>query len=448
MAWDSVRLSGDIPSSVQASFLNKAKNSGQVTKGGQANLTITGLPASTIHSITLYMHSNTSAGSAMVMLSLGNSTWLAASGAFNQWPGVQGYSATDQPVSCLKQAQTITKGTDLKIQIRGQVNSVYVSKMVINYTLTPPTTHTLTLQWMTATGFQTQQLTEDSIGQGFLLPSVPKEDSVLTQKGESWYWLGWTETPCLSQTTSPLCWQTNDWYGPDEDLTLYALYSTSPERSLCQDSTMTSGEYALLYVTDITSLALAGKWKSGRLPLQTVDLLPDAEKNWVWKLNQLDDQFRYQLTFEDDSVLIYHPQTKTWMGYHTTMGGDNCVKWAWKKAPEGSLFLYGAQTSSPPRYSNLVIDYDLNEEYFYAAYKTTEYFSDNSYWRLFPTDQVPSPGTALYTTFDGKTIVTDLPSHPSPLTPHLSPVTKYMDPQGRMIIHYNHTNYNLLGQPL
>jgi len=439
VAWDSVSIGGD--AGVTASYLNSAKSMGQVTKDHSATLNLSGLPAGTIQSVTLYVRSNKTSGSAMVMMSLGEHTWLVANGAYSTWPGMNVYSTTDQPLSCIRQPQTIHRGANLKLQIVGLANSVYWSKLEISYTPAPPVPHTVTLHWMSPDGEQTKQLMEASAGDGITLPSVPGQDSIIPYESENWYWQGWCEQPIFRQSSSPLCWQTDDWYGPKDDCTLYALYTNTPVQSIVPDSSWRSGEYAIVRIEEIDILpypmvyALSGAWKSGQISMHKIDLFQNQQKQWVWKLTTLSDDYRYQLTYKDDSVSIYHSKSGKWIGYASSSGSSDKSFWSCQHASNGTVALCGNQP-------NYVMSINFNQSYdLYAFYANEPIRLDYPNWYLFPLSSVPSQADTQYTTFLGTTPNSSLMVKPTPCT-------KFFNQQGQICIQYNHIKYNLLGQPL
>jgi len=436
-SYKSASLSGDVPQTMTVSFVNNGGTKGQVGADGSATLTLSNWPDATMQSITLYMHSNQSSGAATVSLSVNDSAWQVAKGAYSLWPGTGGYSKEDLPISAMKRATHISRGSSLKLQINGTANSVFLQKMVVEYTLTPPVPHTVTLQYPSNGGAKQMQLTEPEAEAGVELPSVPTQDSVLTDQGEIWYWVGWSEQSVSMQSTMPLCWQSGDWYGPDDDVTLYALYTNSPTQILHQDSSCTSGEYAMAFEFDEQLRALSGQWESGQIRLRSVSIEQDADGRLFWQLDTLSAQYRYFLQFVADSVTIQHVATGAWIGYSSKSGASRRCKWAWRRATDGSVYFYNQLTPLADPYC-LTVLVDEPSRSAYAAYQAEPYISNFPYWRLFPTSAVPTQNKAKYSSLP--TYVA-LPTVPVSQTS----ATKVLDKNGSILIRHQNKMYTVLG---
>jgi len=441
-AWNKASLSGEVTAAMDVQFTSSAKSKGRVTANHSALLTLSGLPACTVQSITLYVSSNTDAGAAIIMAALADRTWLVAIGNYNQWPGMSSYSTLAQPLKGLTYPITIPDSASLSILIKGTTNSVTLDKIELDYTLPPPTAHTVTLQWFQQDGhLATAQLTESEPLAGITLPSINPVDSIINWADETWYWLGWSQQPLDTSTISPIYWEADDWYGPNRDVTFYALYTNTSTQILYSDSTFTSGEYALVHIDEADQpmmFALHGAWQSGRIKTHKLSLHKDEQDNWTWPLTTLDDAYRYLLTFEGDSVTIYHPQTKSWIGHSVAVSSTKKSKWGWQKTKHGTLCLCGNNTSSLV----LTFQYDQLTKSFYAAYASEPIFPEFPYWYLYPTQTLPSASQVLFTTFSH--CETSLPT----TTAAPVPARKCLLPNGRMIIQTNHINYTLKGQPL
>jgi len=447
-AWNKASLAGDVTDAMSVSFLSTSKSAGKITAGNTATLTISNLPACTVNAITLYMRSNQSSGAGLVLLTLAQESWLVAQGDFCRWPGISAYSTTALPIAALPYRITVDQNAALTVSMQASTNSIYIDQLVIDYTLTPPSPHVLTLQWLTPQGqWQTHQLTETAPGAGIPLPGIPSQDSTLIHDSHTWYWIGWCRQSFSQQPDVPVYYEPNDWFYLTKDTLLYALYTNSSEQTLTQDTSYTSGEYALAYIVETlpTQKFLAGAWHTGSIAMQDEYLEKDERGQWTWTVTQLDDSYRYWLDFTADSVSVYHPSSQSWIGHTLSSVSSQYSLWAWKKAKNGSIIIYQQLTSTGPdswRASCLSISYDTYQRVFHGVYQTDSFDSQASYWHLFPTTSVPNPSQILYTTFS------PVSSQPVVRTTADPQRKKYLNQQGQIIIQLNNQQFNLLGQPL
>jgi len=447
-AYNRAALSGDVPDHVSVAFINDGGSKGQVSKDHSATLKLSNWPEATIQKVTLYVHSNKSAGAAAVYMSLGDSTWQVASGNFNEWPGIGAYSSEeDVPLVALSQSTHIDRDSSILVQIQGWVNSIYWQKIVVDYTITPPSPHIVTLQYPSTDGLKRLVLNESKAQEGVILPSVPQQDSVLADGGVTWYWYGWSEQPVTLQSSSPLCWQAGDWYGPEEDVTLYALYTNHPVQTLRQDTSYASNEYALMYVglEDVSTdrpMLLTGNWSSGQIPLTDVDMVTSLSYGWEWSIRQLSDTFRYNIHFFGDSLTIQNVATKSYLG-HTSSTGTNKSKpysWAWLRVGDGTILIYSAirSTNTQQHVTCLSTDMaDIMSNRYVALYREDTFVPTYAYWHLFATANIPTRTEASYST---------LPQYVAlPQISTQTPATKTLDQQGRVCIHTNQLSFTILG---
>jgi len=442
-SYKSASLSGDVPEGLLASFTNNGGTKGQVIANGSATLTVSNWPDATVQSITLYVRSNKTSGAATVSITMKDSMWIVADGIFNQWPGISGYSEDFIPLSALSKMVQIERDGVMTLQINGIKNSVYLQKMVVDYTTTPPVPYTVALQYSTNDGPQQISITETGIGEGVELPSVPEQYAVQYLQEETWYFYGWSKQLISTQPFSPLCWQKGDMYIPDRDITLYAIYTTSPEQTMRQNSSFVSGEYALVFGFYYDGIwALANQWKSGpRIAMHyvPVEIMEDGQLQWT--VDTLAAQYRYSLQFMDDSVTVQNVATKEWIGYVNQTGSNRYCKWAWRKAKDGGLCLYANSSGTSPNQYYLTVEYDQVEKYPYATYRKENFDPNFSYWRLFPTKDIPLRQDAKYSSLIAYVALPAI-SHSVPLP------TKTLDNNGCVIIHYQNKSYNILGNLL
>ncbi|MCQ2341166.1 MAG: hypothetical protein MJZ48_01740 [Paludibacteraceae bacterium] len=446
-SYNSASLSGDVPESLSVSFTNTTGSKGRVSKDQTATLTLSNWPEATIQSVTLYVYSNASAGAATVSLSINDDTRLVAQGNYNQWPGINAYSKDPLPLSALTQTASVADGSSLMVKIEGTVNSVYLQSIAVEYTITPPVSHTVTLCYPANGGARDTIITEPHPGAGIELPSVPQEDSALIDDGMTWYWMGWCEQPVSTQSASPLCWQLGDWYGPEADVTLYALYTNLPMQTIRQDTSFVSGEYALVFVDSISPAdkqprALAGNWQSGKIPMVDLPMYQNEAGEWLWVTDYLDDTYRYQLTFSKDSLTIQHVATHSWIGHNKSSGSNTQCPWAWTRTAEGSILIYNDMSSTTPVETHcLSFKTDLETGAAYGVYNNDIFRPDYPHWRLYPLASVPTEQDALFSTLP---FYVSLPADVT--VPNRC--KKILDHHGQLRIYSNQKIYNLLGSPI
>jgi len=445
-AYNKASLTGDVPNGVTVDFTNSSGSKGKVGQGQTALLTIANWPHATLHSITLYARSNKASGAATVTITLGDSTWIAAEGAYAEWPGMTDYSQTDLPLSMLPQAMVAAKGAALSIKVEGSVNSVNLTQVVVDYTEALPVPSALTLLSINQEGqLQTQQLVEQQVGDGFVLPSVGT-DSVLTYDGDKWYWLGWTEKATDKQTVSPVYWGAGDWYSCADEGKLYALYTNSPQVLLHQDTSFVSGNYAMITEFGNHRLALSGTWVKGKIDTEAIALQKSSKGEWLLPSYAVSEEMIYELSFIGDSLTIYHTYSQSWIGYATTSGSKKLSVWAWRRMGDGTILI--CQSAVPTGTDILakclyVDSEDLSFNAFYAYYKEIVFPPSFACWRLFPISNTERPISKLFTTFPEIT-----PIRTAPAMPSNKAGMKQMDQNGKLLIIYNQHKFNIKGEYL
>lgn len=452
-SYNSASLSGNMPNELTVSYLNQGSTKGQVVAGGTATLTIQNWPDATIQGITMYVHSNKASGAANVRVSVCGHSWLAAEGNFNQWPGLNNWSETFQPMTVMSQQIHMEEDSTLTIEITGTTNSVYLQKIEVDYTLTPPVPHTVTLQYPSHGGPRQIILMENKAHDGVILPSVPSQDSVLSDGGYTWYWYGWSEQTAEGESTPPLCWQTGDWYGPENDTTLYAIYTNQPQRTIIPTTQYVDGEYALMLVIDVVDVddtthfphLIQGNWSDHKMMLVPQNISQTQSGQWQWTLDLLNDSCRYQIDFEGDSLTIFHVASQTYIGHNQSSGSNQLkpYKWAWQTAADSTILIYGARRKTPDceYVSCLTLNIDNNTSAYSVAYQEDKYLQDWPYWHLYSVSDMPTSSDARYSSLSNYVALTEIPVSPSP-------TVKILDHQGRIILYNHHLPFTILGTPL
>lgn len=128
-----VQPTGVIPIGSMVQFSSTYTRKNQLTGGNAATLTLTGIKGIRIRSITLFMHSNKSAGAGNLTMTNGEQTvWSIDDAAFssNTWYGA--YSSESVPVFHLFDPY-LEASDKIEITIEATVNSLYIMRYDIEY---------------------------------------------------------------------------------------------------------------------------------------------------------------------------------------------------------------------------------------------------------------------------------------------------------------------------
>lgn len=110
---------------------------------------------------------------------------------------------------------------------------------------------------------------------------------------------------------------------------------------LIQDTTFVSGDYALVCDLNGQYVVAKGGWINGKyLEMDSVSVTENEEGLAVWQTNNWPEKMRYRLTFDEDSVSIFLPSEKEYIGHNATTASKKDSRWAWKKAADGSLYIH------------------------------------------------------------------------------------------------------------
>lgn len=374
-AYNRAVAEGDDSEILTISYIQKQKTAYKcrLSEGDSAILRIEGLPESVIHNVTLSMRSNKTSGAGSMQLRIGGQTvWQIADASFasDHWHG--SFSDTYVPVS---HSLNHPSGT-LELVIVSSQNSLYFNSLTIDYILSAPSPHTVTLDCGTGAMYW---LTETAAGAGVLLPSP---DPV----NDDWRPIGWTETSISQQTECPLFYASGDYCFPARDMRLYALYrSDNGLQTLAPDTSFSSGEYAIVSGEPFNVVATGAV--SGRaVPVDACEL-----HDGYLLADHAAPYCRYQLSFDGDSVLIYHEASSSWLGHSDSGLNKMRSRWAWQPAVDGTIcFSFGNGSSTMcllPKDESLTL-YRLadNDPAIYP------------HLLLFPIDSLPTePQTVVYT---------------------------------------------------
>lgn len=155
------------------------------------------------------------------------------------------------------------------------------------------------------------------------------------------------------------------------------------------DTNCVSGEYVLARNFDTLriSFALAGCVIKGQIAYDTIRMEKDSlTHQWQWYTDTILPSMRYQLLFDEDSVAIWHVETGKGIGYNASSLSNNGRRWAWRKANDGTLFLYHNVVPNENDTTEVVNVFGVNamNDPVTVEQKKYTWIETNSYWILFP----------------------------------------------------------------
>lgn len=448
-AYNRVGLYGTVPDGMGVSFMNDTKSAGRISSGNTATMVWTGLPLGIVNQVTLWMHSNTTGGAGIVAITDGTQVDTIAYGVYRDWPGMETYSAASRPLHW-QPTDWVWTSDKWQVVISGTANSVYLDSVVVTYTPIPPQAYTVTLCTWTDSGLVRQTLTENAIGSGVLLPDVVQQTEI---DGQTWYGAGWSENSWDETYEEPLRWEGGDTYLPDKDVNLYAVFRSALPQACGQDTFFRSGEYAMACVTYVDCYAMPhGAWTDGKIPTicAPVQLGKDG---YEWQVDTVPAAMRYQWTFEGDSVTIYHPATRTWIGHNKSGSSTTKTKWAWLQGAGHTVYVYSTlQPKSTPQKEymdgmSLYVQSSLSGDGMNAIYGHVQWQQETAYWILFPTTDLPYVSETRWTTFGYETeqALQSLDALPEHIGKRIGLGTKMLN-NGRIAIWSGQAWWNILGQ--
>lgn len=153
------------------------------------------------------------------------------------------------------------------------------------------------------------------------------------------------------------------------------------------DTNCVSGEYVLARYLDTFGIALDGYVIKGQIAYDTIRMVRDSlTRLWQWHTDTILPSMRYQLLFDEDSVAIWHVETGKGIGYNASSLSNNGNRWLWRKANDGTLFLYHdmrihKRDSTEEAY---VLGVNARSEIETIEQTLTTWYDTSSYWILFP----------------------------------------------------------------
>ncbi len=428
----------DAPSSIVVSYQQKGGNGkGWFIANAVADLSLTGI-AGTISSILVNMKSNKSAGAGQVSLTLGTQSLLSFSGSFADWMHT-GYSTTYLPFAAIG-TWRIDVGDVLQLHIAATENSIYLGQVEIEYTPDPPVIQCAEFRWLEQQSLRREVVCETVADEGVIAPEVNENDRVIKRNGQTYHFMGWTNLPAESTATAPYTFLPHQrCYPTSSQEVLFALYKLQTGNEILTDNDLTDGEYALALKTSMGTMALAaGRVSGGVVPVSIAPLQRSAAGIAIWNTNAVEDELRYRITVNGDSLTLYHPASDSYLGYNNSGSlSPNERAWAWQAIGKGTIVLYHNGTNTSGK-RGLMLKESISA--FEIAEKPILWSEESEHLFVFPLADVPTTATPVsYTTFPSLTPLVET---------SYEPATRKEWVNGQIIIRTARGKYNLLGMPL
>ncbi|MBQ7531244.1 MAG: hypothetical protein IJT12_06010 [Paludibacteraceae bacterium] len=297
--------SGEIPAGSTCAYEQTGTKSGQLTAGNTLMLTLNGYDGMMLQSVTLTMHSNTSAGAGSMQLKMGDTDLWNISGASfssSSWAGVYSTDWTD--ISHSFNNISVPKGAPVTLYIAASQNSLYLQSVALEYLA--PQSEMFTVKFNTYSSERISPLTETSPNTGIVLPDVSTSD-------DQWNFYGWSVRPIDETNETPAAYKAGATYYPSGNCTLHAVYvSQGEQQPWYPTADLTSGDY-LIALNDPPSGTMwvaAGAVENGMLASKKLTYIPDDE--WVELPPALvASNTVYTLGVTNDTLTIRHKASNT-----------------------------------------------------------------------------------------------------------------------------------------
>lgn len=310
---NTVKGEGEYPYDMEVNYACTYQK-GQVRAGDTATLTLSHLEGIALESVQVYLRSNNTAGAGILTMTIDGQEVYNNSGSYQSWFGA--YDNTNyQPLGKTFTNQIVNN--ELKIQLVGTVNSLYIQKYEIQYTLNPPHPKTVSLY---TEGQLWNTLTESWAGEGVTLPAC--------QDKEGWHFYGWATEDLTAKTTDqPMTYKPNQLLIPDQDMTLYAVWRNQDPIAHERLGELRSGYYVLEH-QDWNS-RLYGPVSNGIVPLiaSSSDIAED-------------DVYYVDFNTTDSICTIRHNVSNTYIGYAESALSSTPQAWQCYLLPDSTFLFY------------------------------------------------------------------------------------------------------------
>ena len=296
--------SGDIPEGATCTYVQTARNSGQMTAGNTIDLTINGYDGVTLQSITLMMKSNKASGAGELQMKVGNAdVWNIADQAFSSSSWAGKYSTEWVEISHSLGDRSVPKDAAITLHIMASVSSLYLQSVKLNYQPAQPQSYTVSFN--THISQDVPSVTESKPNAGIVLPAVELGDP-------KWMFYGWAEAPCGLISTLPVVHSAGEIYYPARDCVLHAVYAERvEEHPWWPTDDLSQGDYviALFEPTSGTFLYACGGVENGMIA--AVHTQKETEDGWVAMSANVPYDAVYTLSVSHDTLTIRHRATNT-----------------------------------------------------------------------------------------------------------------------------------------
>ena len=296
--------SGDIPEGATCTYVQTARNNGQMTAGNTIDLTIDGYDGVTLQSVTLTMKSNKASGAGELQMKVGNAdVWNIADQAFNtsSWAGK--YSTDWVEISHSLDGRVVPKGAAITLHIKASANSLYLQSVKLNYQPAQPQSYTVSFN--THISQDVPSVTESKPNAGIVLPAVALSDP-------KWMFYGWTENPYGMVSDVPLTYDAGDIYYPASDCVLHAVYAERIEdHPWWPTDDLSQGDYLIALYEPVTGTFIYACGGVDKGEIAAVNTHKEANEGWVAMSADVPYEAVYALSVSRDTLTIRHRATNT-----------------------------------------------------------------------------------------------------------------------------------------
>lgn len=283
---NTVTADGSWPYSMEASY-HCTYQKGTVREGDTATLVVSGLGGITIQTADVYLRSNKSAGAGKLKAVVNGSVVSTKSGTLEEWVGTYD-NENYHPVRII--ASTYKEVNQVKIQLVGTTNSLYIEKYVLQYANASAKVVTL------MNGDEVYDtMTESAGGIGVVLPTM--EDKA------PWAFVGWSKYSFYQIQNPPEILPAGPYY-PQGDEALWAVYRYQVPVDECVATDLKSD--VCVYANGVAGMAMSGFVESGKM--------------YPSELNLLDENQYYYIGLDETGTqaTLLHLLSNTYVGYSGT----------------------------------------------------------------------------------------------------------------------------------
>lgn len=297
--------SGDIPVGSTCAYEQSGSRSGQMTSGNDLTLTLNGYDGLMLQSVTLEMHSNTSAGTGSLQLKVGESDlWSISDASFSSSSWAGAYSTDWTDISHTLNNISVPQGGSITLHIAASQNSLYLQSVAVEYMAQQ--SETFTVQFNTYSSERISPLTETTPNGGIILPNLSTGD-------DHWKFYGWTVKPVDETDNIPVAYMAGTTYYPSANCTLHAIYKQPGEQlPWYPTADLTLGDY-LIVINEPTVSTLwiaTGAVENGMLASKQLNY--NADGDWITLPHGIAAaETVYTLAVKNDTLTIRHKATNT-----------------------------------------------------------------------------------------------------------------------------------------